>query len=209
METTVFISRHSKKDMNYYNPNDNLLENDIKRPLSIIGEENAKKMSEQNELQDIDVVYSSNYIRSIETAKYVAKNNLEINVDNRLGERIAGLDKNFPKITHEFAIKQYRDENYKYGIGEYRREVTNRVREVLFEILNKHKGKNIFIVTHSTAMLFLFISFGKFEIDDKYKIIINGKDILENVRWNEHTPELFKLVFDENNILKDIKYIRW
>lgn len=210
MNTIVYISRHSKKDMNYTS-NDSLLNTDINRPLNIVGEDNAKMMSLYPEFQDIDSIYSSHYIRSIQTAKYVAtNNNLEINIDKRLGERIIGLDENFPKLTPEFAMKQYQDENYKYGNGESRKEVTNRVRESLFEIINKNKGKKIFIVTHSTAMLFLFISFGKFEFGENcHKIIINNKNIIENVRWGEHTPELFKLIFDEDNNLIDINYIRW
>ena len=52
------------------------------------GEILAKKLSELEELKNIDVLYSSNYIRAISTAKYIAeKNSIEINIDERLGER--------------------------------------------------------------------------------------------------------------------------
>ena len=56
--------------------------------LSIEGERKAKELSEREELKNIDVLYSSNYVRAIATAKYIAnKNNLNINIDERLGER--------------------------------------------------------------------------------------------------------------------------
>lgn len=56
--------------------------------LSIEGERKAKELNEREELKNIDVLYSSNYVRAIATAKYIAnKNNLNINIDERLGER--------------------------------------------------------------------------------------------------------------------------
>ena len=52
------------------------------------GEQLAGILSENVELSKIDVLFSSNYVRAISTAKYIAsKNNIEINIDDRLGER--------------------------------------------------------------------------------------------------------------------------
>lgn len=56
--------------------------------LSVDGEKKAYEMSLNKELENIDMIYSSNYVRAISTAKFIAlRNNLEINVDDRLGER--------------------------------------------------------------------------------------------------------------------------
>lgn len=56
--------------------------------LSANGEKKAYELSLIDELKNIDIIYSSNYIRAISTAKYIAlRNNLKINVDERLGER--------------------------------------------------------------------------------------------------------------------------
>lgn len=46
-----------------------------KNPLSIEGEEKAKKLSLIGEMQNIDLVISSNYVRAISTAKYLARQN--------------------------------------------------------------------------------------------------------------------------------------
>ena len=41
-------------------------------PLSVEGEELASNISEKKELQNIDVVISSNYVRAMATAKYIS-----------------------------------------------------------------------------------------------------------------------------------------
>ena len=62
MKTIVYISRHSlTQKLNYVNENQSLLIQNIKTPLSVQGENNAELMSNYEELQNIDVVYSSNY----------------------------------------------------------------------------------------------------------------------------------------------------
>lgn len=54
-------------------------------PLSDKGEILAQELSKIAELKNIDVLYSSNYVRAISTAKYIAeKNNIKINIDERL-----------------------------------------------------------------------------------------------------------------------------
>lgn len=89
-ETTIYLIRHSeqlKVKGSYLSTEDEQVKNE-KIILSIEGENRAKEFSEKEELKDIDVLYSSNYVRAIATAKYIAdKNNIEINVDERLGER--------------------------------------------------------------------------------------------------------------------------
>ena len=54
-------------------------------PLSDNGEILAQELSNIAEFKNIDVLYSSNYVRAISTAKYIAeKNNIKINIDERL-----------------------------------------------------------------------------------------------------------------------------
>ena len=64
----------------------NTKQNDIlkyeKIILSTLGEERAKILSEQKELENIDVVYTSNCVRTLQTAKYLLeKQNLKVNID--------------------------------------------------------------------------------------------------------------------------------
>lgn len=69
-----------------------MIENE-KSPLSINGEKIAEKWATNVEFNALDVVYSSNYVRAMSTAKYFAhNNNLKVNIDERFNERIHGVD---------------------------------------------------------------------------------------------------------------------
>lgn len=97
--TCIYLIRHSEQ---LRIPNDIQEDSQIKNEkviLSINGEKKAEKMSKLNELKDIDVLWSSNYVRAISTAKYIAeKNDIEINIDKDLGERKLRKSKNFKRI---------------------------------------------------------------------------------------------------------------
>lgn len=86
-ETTVYLIRHSEQlRMEKVIRNEEI-------PLSTNGERLAERLSETRELQGIDKLFSSNYLRAYLTAKYIAeKNQLEIIVDERLrGTQVAEI----------------------------------------------------------------------------------------------------------------------
>lgn len=87
METIIYLIRHSEqlrlKGENFSQDSSQVKNEKI--PLSISGELLAQNLSNIEELKNIDVLFSSTYVRAISTAKYIAeKNNLEINIDERL-----------------------------------------------------------------------------------------------------------------------------
>ena len=85
--TTIYLMRHSeqvKPNEDLYDTKLSQLQNE-KNVLSENGKLLAKKLSELQDLQNIDLLYSSHYERAIATAKYIAeKNNIDIRVDERL-----------------------------------------------------------------------------------------------------------------------------
>ena len=90
MKTTIYLIRHSESLKLKDEPTNTEIDQlkNEKLPLSENGEMLALKLSENDELQCIDKIYSSHYKRAISTAQYIAKqNNLEIDIDERLGER--------------------------------------------------------------------------------------------------------------------------
>lgn len=103
-ETIVYLIRHSEQlkiNDRYVSSDDDQIKNE-KIILSIEGEKKAKELSEKEELRDIDVLFSSNYVRAISTAKYIAdKNNININIDERLGERKLRRFSNIKRIRNE------------------------------------------------------------------------------------------------------------
>ena len=104
METTVYLIRHSvrlnmKNNIESYNTTQESLIKNEKIILSVTGERRAEKLSNEKELQNIDVVYASNCVRTLQTAKYLMeKQNLKANLDERLDERRTGKpnDKEYP-----------------------------------------------------------------------------------------------------------------
>lgn len=198
--TTIYLIRHSEplKDINNIINNDNLKIQNEKKCLSINGELLASKINKLKDLQNIDILFSSNYVRTISTAKYIAnENNLKINIIEELGERKFGIN-DWNELPENFEMKQFVDENYKIGNGESQKEVRERMNNVLIDILEKYKNKRIAIVSHSTAILYLFKKY--VEIDNQGNCIFNGNCFF-NCLGNWNYCEIFKLEFIDNKLV--------
>ena len=155
--TTIYLIRHS----NTFNEHKGvsltseplLIENE-KSPLSILGEENASLYLAKNEFKNIDTVWSSNYVRAMSTAKYIAHyNNLKVNIDESFNERIHGVE-SYKDLPSSFEELQFNNEDYKIGYGESKKEVANRMKEGIERLLDEYKNKRIVIVSHATAIMY-------------------------------------------------------
>lgn len=205
--TTVYLVRHSTKfdpkKIDIYNSNDSKQLKTEKKMLSVEGEERARILSEENEFNEVDVVYSSNYVRAMQTAKYfIEKHNIKLNIDERFNERTKGTyDHNkFP----DFFCRQYLDKSFKADDGESQTEVSERMTEAFWEVVNNNKNKKIVIVSHGTAISFLLMNWCKL-LDVKENLLrkleFNGKVIINRVY---KAPEVFKVIIDEKNNIIDI-----
>ena len=155
--TEVYLIRHSEKYRNFNNiiNDDSFQLFNEKIILSINGEMLANKLANMEEMSNIDVVFASNYVRSIGTAKYIAyRNKIDVNIDKNFGERIYGIN-SIDGIMDDFNVKQWNDIDYKLPNGESRRDVTNRMYNALIRVINDYKNKRIVIVSHGTAISFL------------------------------------------------------
>ena len=204
--TTIYLIRHSKplKVNNTFN-NDSLQIQNEKSSLSIEGEQIAQEKLNKNEFDNIDILFSSNYVRAIQTAKYLStKDDLEINVISDLGERKFGIN-SWNELPESFERKQFLDENYKIGNGESQKEVSNRMYSTIMKILRENKNKRIAIVSHATAISYLLKKWCDIQVvDDKLKYSCNN-NILLNGYFNY--CETFKLEFDDNYELISIQNI--
>jgi len=204
--TTIYLIRHSKifKVNNELN-SDNFQVQNEKLSLSIEGELLAQNKMSNPIFNNIDRIYSSSYVRAIQTAKYLAeKHNLEINVISDLGERKFGIS-SLNELPENFGRKQFLDENYKIGDGESRLEVSARMFSTITTILNENKGKNIAIVSHGTAISYLLKKWCDIElINDKLRYCFNDKILLHGHIDN---CMAFKLEFDDNNEIINIENI--
>lgn len=199
--TTIYFIRHSEAlKYNNINNNDPLQLQNEKWLLTRNGEKIAEEKSNLEELQNFDIVYSSNYVRAIGTAKYFTSN--KINIDERFGERKFGI-KSWDELPTDFGERQFADFNYKIGNGESINDVIKREEEALNDILNNYNGKRILIVGHSTALAALFSKWCKVSYDGPY--MYNDKEFFDG-KWNY--CETFKLEFDNDKNLVSIINIR-
>ena len=212
MNTIVYLIRHSirfnKDYIEQYNTYQNTTIRNEKVVLSSQGEKRAEILSNEEELQNLDVIYVSNCVRTLQTAKYIIeKQNLKVNIDERFDERRTGKEANLPR--KEWLLNQYLDENFKTEGGESQKEVRERFSEAFKEVINNNKGKRIAIFSHGYAITFFIMKWCKFEyVEDKDDMKFTFKDkVIFNKKIN--APEVFKLEFDENNELIDIKNIEF
>lgn len=207
METIVYLIRHSIADKRNNEieiiDNDSLQIKNEKQILTVLGEKKAEILSQLKELDNIDLVVSSNYTRTKATAKYIAeKNNIKLYIDDRLGERKFGIDI-WDELPENYEQKQWDDNNYSTPNGETINKVMERMNNAINDLVSNNLGKKIVIVSHSTAMASYFLKYcdkkqenGRIEISHKGNILMDGK-------WN--SPELYKITFEDTVIYSIVR----
>lgn len=210
MDTIVYLIRHSEKlDTKYidkYHSDEFYQITREKRILSSEGERKAKILSENEEFDKLDIIYSSNYVRTIQTAKYFAERlNIKININKDFNERKYGN----PLESKEIGIEQYYDENIKNNEGESRKEVTERMYNAFNNIVKENKGKNIAIFSHGAAITFLLMKWCDLLsiTNDKKKCLKFKNSIITNKIFE--APEVFKIIIDERNNIKSIRNLKF
>ena len=209
MKTIIYLCRHSEPIDMYDNKNETMQLRNEKISLSVLGEEKARKLSLLPELNNIDNVIASNYVRAIATAKYIAFNNKKnIEVIPEFGERKFGNINSWRDLSKGFSDKQIKDWDYKFKGGESFNEVCERMYSALQSVLKKYKGKKIFIVSHGTAISVLFSKIADvfFYDEENYNrgIYFNDKLIFDG---KYDAPELFKLEYEDEKLV-DVKNIK-
>ena len=208
--TTVYLIRHSirfkKENILQYNTTQNRTIKNEKIILSVEGEKRAEILSNEKELQNIDVVYTSNSVRTLQTAKYLLqKQNLLVNIDERFDERRVGKPND--DVFKDWWLRQFTDENFKTEGGESQKEVRERFTKAFNEVLSTNRGKRIAIFAHGYAMSFFLMTWCKFHHNgekDNIQFHFNGKKIFDG---KLNAPEVFKLEFDENDTLLNIENV--
>ncbi len=205
MDTIIYLIKHAEEfeENGIKNTDESTQIMNEKFILSVNGEQQAKKLSENDELQNIDVLWTSSYARAKSTAKYIAdKNNIKMNIDCRLNERKLGdlriiaewmKDKKYG-IVQEYLLNK----EWKSLDGESCNEVTTRATDFINMILHDYNGKRIALVSHGALISFLLTNWCK--LDENVKLTYNNKII------EIKEPSITKLIFSDNELL-DIEQI--
>lgn len=200
-DTIIYLIRHAETvdEKGIRNTDETFQEINEKEILSFEGEQDSKKLSENNELKNIDIIWCSSYARAKQTAKYIAnENNLQYNLDKRLCERKLGNIEDLAKFMND---KKSRDPSreqlafpeFKTRDGESANDTNKRMNEFISEILEKYQGKRIAVISHGGSIKFYLLSYCK----------VNERLNLE-YKWKEldiTSPCLLKLTFRNNELV--------
>lgn len=207
MLKTVYVIRHAEQlkiDGKIKSEDNEQILNE-KIILTANGEKCAEKLSNCGELSNIDELWSSNYVRAISTAKYIAiKNKIAINIDEDFGERKLGDLEELKKLgttkINSYTLEQLLDCNLTNIKGESRREVQLRMTKALQDIL-ANTAKRIAIVSHGAAIKFLLMNWCTIN-NETFNIEYNGSVIAED---KLPCPAVFKLEFENNKLIDIIR----
>ena len=200
-DTIIYLIRHAETidEEGIRNTNETMQEINEKEILSIEGEQDSKKLSENSELKNIDVIWCSSYTRAKQTAKYVAnENNLQYNLDKRLCERKLGNREDLGKFMNDKSSRdpsceQLAFPDFKTRDGESANDTNKRMNEFISEILENYKGKRIAVISHGGAIKFYLLSYCK--VNEKLNLEYKGEEL------SISSPCLLKLTFKDKKLI--------
>ena len=199
--TIIYLVRHAEtiEENGIRNTNENSQMINEKEILSVHGEKQSQKLSENIELSHIDIIWSSSYARAKATAKYIAsKNNLPINIDSSLNERKLGNLKELgefmkDKKTQDPSQEQLLDRKFKTSDGESAEDTRQRMTKFFDKILQEYNWKKIAVVSHGGSIKFFLLNWCKVNEDVKL--------VYKNTVLDITSPCLLKLTFRENELV--------
>ena len=199
--TIIYLIRHAEtiQENGIRNTNEDSQMINEKEILSVYGEEQSKKLSQNTELNNIDVIWSSSYTRAKATAKYIANNNnVPINLDSKLNERKLGNLKELgefmkDKKTRDPSQEQLLDRKFKTTDGESAEDTRKRMTEFFDRILKEYEGKKIAVISHGGSIKFLLLNWC--EVNKDVKLVYN------NLVLDITSPCLLKMTFRKNELI--------
>ncbi len=201
-DTIVYLIRHAEtvEEDGIRNTNENSQTINEKEILSVEGEEQAKKLSENQELKDLDIIWSSSYARAKATAKYIANvNKLTYNLDDNLSERKLGNLKELgefmkDKRTRDPSQEQLLDRTFRTSDGESAEQTRERMNKFFDKILKEYEGKRIAVISHGGSIKFFLLNWCT--VNENVKLVYNKNTIL-----NIKSPCLLRLTFRKNELI--------
>lgn len=148
LQNDFYIIRHGKAENNKLGIESCKMETQTAYGLTFEGKKVVEK--EAKHYTDFDLIFSSPFRRTQETACYFAKtSDIEVNLDKRLVDIDLGdLDQSTYEASSAYS-KENPGNNYVYPNGESFLQVLDRLKRFLNEINEKYIDKKILIVSHA------------------------------------------------------------
>jgi len=186
MNNKYFLLRHGqtiyqteKKDILYPFPEEPPVD------LTEKGESQIKEAAKKLKEKKIDLIFASDFFRTQKTAKMVAKGCVlpedRIISDKRLRDLKTGEFRSGRKEDYQRFFSSAGEKFEKRPpAGENWNDVINRVADFLNEVENKHKNKNILVVSHGDPLWFLAMTIKGFKTREEF-LSERGKELYPDV----------------------------
>ncbi len=155
-----FVMRHGEAESNKHNVSSTDSERQKQNHLTDVGRQSVKESAQQLRTQPIDLIISSPFVRTRETAEIVAQEiglpQDQIIFDERLREIAVGVLDGHPisKIW-EFYTEPFERFTKAPMNGETLADVRRRVGEVFYEVEARYSNKRILIISHQDTLWML------------------------------------------------------
>lgn len=173
MKTKVILIRHGETEWNVLCK----FLGTVDLPLNEKGRRQAGYAKEALKDEPIDVAYSSPMKRAYETGKIIMEGrNASIITDDGLREIDCGKweGMNGKEVEERFPVQLYLwgncPEECKIEGGDTFQEVSDRIVETFWQIVNKNRGKTILITSHMICLTLLMIHFMGKRINDIWNV---------------------------------------
>lgn len=153
--TTLLLVRHGETAWNA----EHRIQGHLDIPLSPHGIRQAAQLAERLANEPIDAIYSSQLARAWLTAEAVAgRTGATLTAEARLCERCFGI---FEGLTldeiatrHPERFRQWRERDPRWAIegGESGQQLIDRVLAALHEIVERHRGATVLVVSHGGVL---------------------------------------------------------
>jgi len=159
MHTVLYAVRHGETEWNLVEKQQGHLDS----PLSATGIKQAQFLADGLAKKSIDVLFSSDLGRALQTAEIIARRlSLEVHKNARLRERHLGI---LQALTRKEFVERYPIEavlydsnnpDYVLPQGESTRQLFNRCIQCAEDIARENAGKNVLIVAHGGVLRSFF-----------------------------------------------------
>lgn len=179
MRTTLYLLRHAA----YENPKKIFHGRLPGFPLSAIGREQAKRLAVVLKKKPISAVYSSPLTRAYQSAHIIARQfSLTVKIDNRLMDIKTPLQGKPLENIDDIKGDMYKPEFIAMG-GERLRDVFERMDSCIRDIVKRHPGQHIAVVSHGDPIMSITYKYlgmrlpRKFPYDQSYVQLASGYEI--------------------------------
>ncbi|KKP39778.1 MAG: isoleucyl-tRNA synthetase, isoleucyl-tRNA synthetase [Candidatus Peregrinibacteria bacterium GW2011_GWC2_33_13] len=180
-----YMARHGE----YEGTLNNTIHSDpsVKLGLTENGIKQAEKLADEIKNEKIDVVISSELLRSQETASILAKKfNLDVIVSPLINEMHFGEYDSKHVTEHQNLFNSSKELIEKKISPEIEnlQDIVERMKKFVQYVKNTYKGKKVLIVSHGTPLMALEVALGRITIENAAYKVRNGK-LMKNCEYKK------------------------